>query len=172
MPAHVRNIRTRGVIGLRGGLGGGRARGGVPRRHRVSCPAEPVGAACSDVPAITVIWSTDFSNGWGGWLDTPWNVQPQGEVQRPVIANSPTGTGQCGRFHLDGGQQRNESQPDAAQDIGEGDTLVVRFTDYLTPSPPIGARRIGSDTECAVFAIGSGTYAFVSSGYFTKYPDG
>jgi len=89
------------------------------------------------VPPVDVQWSTDFSNGWDGWLDTPWNDEPQGEVPRPAVVDSPTGTGKSGRFRLEGGQQRNESQPDGAQSIGEGQTLIVRFTDFLEDGFPV-----------------------------------
>lgn len=80
-------------------------------------------SAAAGVPAMNVIWSTDFSNGWNGWQDTPWNDQPQGAVSRPTVVTSPAKSGgYAGRFHLDGGQQRNESQPDGAQNISEGVT--------------------------------------------------
>ncbi len=87
-------------------------------------------------PGINVTWSTDFSNGWAGWLSTPWNDQPQGVVARPTVVNSPDGQGKAARFHLAGGQQRNESQPNAAQNITEGQTYIVRFTDYLPAGFP------------------------------------
>jgi hypothetical protein len=90
------------------------------------------------LPPIDVQWSTDFSGGWDGWLDTPWNDLPQGAVKRPTVVASPTGTGSAARFHLDGGQERNESQPTAAQDINPGDSLFVGFTDYLEDGFPVG----------------------------------
>jgi polysaccharide lyase-like protein len=90
-----------------------------------------------DVPPIDVQFATDFSGGWDGWQDTPWNDEPQGEVARPTVVDSPTGTGKAARFHLDGGQKRTESQPDAAQSINDGDTLVVAFTDYLEDGFPV-----------------------------------
>ncbi|GHJ50602.1 hypothetical protein Cs7R123_79440 [Catellatospora sp. TT07R-123] len=99
-----------------------------------AAPAAP--AVGAPEPGMNVIWSTDFSNGWAGWLDTPWNDQPQGAVARPTVQPSPDGQGRAARFYLAGGQQRNESQPTAAQNITEGQTYIVRFTDYLAPGFP------------------------------------
>lgn len=95
------------------------------------------GAGPPDTPPVNVTWSTDFSDGWAGWLDTPWNDEPQGDVDRPTVVDSPAGQGSAGRFHLEGGQKRNESQPDAAQSIDEGQTLVVGFTDVLADGFPV-----------------------------------
>ncbi|WP_367124395.1 heparin lyase I family protein [Streptomyces phytohabitans] len=124
--------------------------------------------AGAPVPEIDVLWSTDFSDGWSGWLDTPWNDQPQGEVPRPVVVDAPTGQGRAGRFHLEGGQQRNESQPDAAQSIGEGDTLIVRFTDHLEDGFPVDTdawqvvmqfKNEGEGSPPCEIKIGNGVYA-------------
>ncbi|MEV0459965.1 FG-GAP-like repeat-containing protein [Catellatospora methionotrophica] len=96
----------------------------------------PAADAAAAEPGMNVTWSTDFSNGWAGWLSTPWNDQPQGAVARPAVRPSPDGQGMAARFYLAGGQQRNESQPTAAQNITEGQTLIVRFTDYLPAGFP------------------------------------
>ena len=89
-----------------------------------------------DEPPMDVIWSTDFSNEWDGWADTPWNDEPQGEVERPQVVDSPI-EGRAARFHLEGGQKRNESEPTAGAGIGEGDILIVRFTDFLEDGFPV-----------------------------------
>ncbi|AJE80471.1 hypothetical protein SLNWT_0095 [Streptomyces albus] len=124
--------------------------------------------ARAGVPDIDVQWSTDFSNGWEGWLDTPWNDQPQGEVPRPTVVDSPTAQGKAGRFHLEGGQQRNESQPDAAQNIGEGDTLIFQFTDYLEDGFPVDTdawqvvmqfKNDGEGSPPCEIKVGNGVYA-------------
>lgn len=124
-----RQLSRRAALGL-----GAAAVIAVPARSALATPGR---RRAGDVPPMDVLWSTDFADGWAGWLDTPWNDEPQGEVPRPVIVPSPTGSGQCGRFHLAGGQKRNESQPDAAQSIQEGDTLIVRFVDVLDAGFPV-----------------------------------
>ncbi|NKI42169.1 heparin lyase I family protein [Streptomyces physcomitrii] len=124
-------------------------------------------APLDEVPPFDVQWSTDFSNGWEGWLDTPWNDEPQGEVARPAVVDSPTGEGSSGRFRLEGGQQRNESQPDAAQQITEGQTLVVRFTDFLEEGFPVDTddwqvvlqfKNEGTGSPPCEIKIGGGQY--------------
>ncbi|MEH1163888.1 FG-GAP-like repeat-containing protein [Micromonospora sp. CPCC 205539] len=100
-------------------------------------------ASAAPEPGMNILWSTDFSNGWSGWLDTPWNDQPQGVVSRPTVQPSPDGQGRAARFYLAGGQQRNESQPAAAQNITEGQTYIVRFTDYL----PVGFPTTTNDWQ-------------------------
>lgn len=121
-----------------------------------------------DEPPMNVLWTTDFGTGWEGWQDTPWNDEPQGEVTRPTIVPSPLGEGQSGRFHLEGGQQRNESQPDAAQSIGEGDVLIVRFTDFLEEGFPVDTddwqvvlqfKNDGDGSPPCEIKIGNGQYA-------------
>ena len=119
-----------------------------------------------DEPPMDVIWSTDFGNDWEGWEDTPWNDEPQGEVPRPTIVDSPV-DGRSARFHLEGGQKRNESQPSAAQSIGEGDVLVVRFTDYLEEGFPVDTetwqtilqfKNDGEGSPPCEIKIGNGNY--------------
>ncbi|WP_165777538.1 heparin lyase I family protein [Amycolatopsis antarctica] len=138
---------------------GGHAWAASSRAPRQAPPGEP---------PMDVVWTTDFTNGWDGWEDTPWNDQPQGEVERPTVVASPLGQGQSGRFHLDGGQQRNESQPEAAQSIGEGDVLVVRFTDYLEEGFPVDTddwqivlqfKNDGEGSPPCEIKIGHGVYA-------------
>lgn len=118
-------------------------------------------------PPMDVIWSTDFSNDWDGWEDTPWNDEPQGEVARPTIVDSPV-SGKCGRFYLDSGQKRNESEPSAGHSISEGDVLIVRFTDFLEDGFPIDTdswqvilqfKNDGEGSPPCEIKIGNGKYS-------------
>ncbi|MBV1852019.1 hypothetical protein [Catellatospora tritici] len=82
-------------------------------------------ALAAVVVTIAGVAATSAAPAAAGWLDTPWNDQPQGAVARPTIQNAPDGQSKAARFYLAGGQQRNESQPTAAQNITEGQTHIV-----------------------------------------------